>query len=161
MGPTGATGARGPIGPQGPQGPQGAQGPAGVTSTNNSIYAGTNTTQTVTAGSIIPISLITASPTTTMSVSANAVNIPESGTYLVSYFIDGSVGSDELSLSLYQNGVQVPGEEITLENTASADTSGSKTILLNVTAPATLSLYNTSTQTATINSATLTAVKVA
>ncbi len=161
MGPTGATGARGPIGPQGPQGPQGAQGPIGVVSTNNSVYAGTNTTQTVTAGSVIPIGLIASSPNTNMTVSANAVNITESGTYLVSYAVNGSVGSDDLILSLYQNGTQIPGETINMQNTADANSSGAKTILLNVTAPATLSIFNSSQQTATINSGTLTVVKVA
>ncbi len=157
MGPTGPMGPRGPIGPQGATGPQGAQGPAG---TNNAIYAGSNTTQTVATDTIIPIAQLGATPTTNMSVSGNAVNITESGTYLVSYFVNGAVPTGDLSYSLYQNGVAVPGEEITLANDANELSGASKSVLLNLTAPTTLSVYNTSVDTATIDSATITAVKM-
>lgn len=157
MGPTGPQGARGPIGPQGAQGPQGLPGTPYVA---DGVYVGNNTTQTVAANTIIPIAQLSQSPTTTMTASNNAVNITQSGTYLVSYFINGSVPADDLSVTLYQNGAPVVGEEITLANTATAASSGSKTVLLNVIAPSTLSLYNTSAQALTSDSATLTVLKL-
>ena len=153
MGPAGATGATGPIGPVGPQGPQGEPG------TSNAIYAGTNTTQTVAAGEIIPISSISATPSSTLSVSNNAVNLPFAGSYLVSYFANGD-GATAFELSLYLNGAQIPGETITVANTGTSD-SASKTILVNTTGAGTLSIYNTSDNTAVFDSATITVVQVA
>ena len=161
-GPTGATGAvgpQGPIGPTGPQGPVGPQGPIGPAGTSDAIYAGTNTTQTVDAGAIIPISEIASTPISDFSVVGNAVNIPDAGTYLVSYFANGD-GATEFELSLYQNGVQIPGETITIANTGTSD-SASKTILVNTTGASTLSIYNTSANAVTLDSATITVAQLA
>ena len=154
VGPTGATGATGATGPAGPVGPQGPAGPAG---TNDAIYADLNAT-TVESESIIPIALDTATPATTMNVSGNAVNITEDGTYLVSYFANGSVPTGDFSISLYQNGAVVTGETIILDNGSGA---GSKTILVNASAGDTLSIYNTSGETATLSGASLTVLKLA
>ena len=55
----------------------------------------------------------------------------------------------------------VAGEVITLKNAQDGLSSGSKTILLTTTDSSTLALYNTSGQTATINSSSLTVVKMA
>jgi hypothetical protein len=96
-----------------------------------------------------------------MSVVDNAVVIPDAATYLVSYSINGSVESDNLEVSLYLNGAPVAGEVITLKNAQDGLSSGSKTILLTTTDSSTLALYNTSGQTATINSSSLTVVKMA
>ena len=158
-GPIGPTGPQGPIGATGATGPQGPVGPQGPAGTIDVLYAGTNTTQTVTAGAIIPISSIATTPASTLSVSSNAVNLPEAGSYLVSYFANGD-GSTLFELSLYQDGVLIPGETITVANTGTSD-SASKTILVNTTGAGTLSIYNTSANTVTLDSATITVVKVA
>ena len=180
IGPTGATGARGPIGPQGatgPQGPQGIQGPIGATGpqgpqgiqgpvgpqgpagASNAIYAGTNVTQSVDAGAIIPILEISSTPTSTFSVVGNAVNIPDAGTYLVSYSANGD-GANGFEISLYLNGSQIVGETISVASTGTID-SASKTILVNTTGASTLSIYNTSDNTVTFDSATITIVEIA
>ncbi len=183
-GPTGATGARGPIGPQGatgatgpqrpvgpvgpqgpvgPAGPQGAtgatgpQGPVGPAGTSDAIYASSGAV-VVAEGEIIPITLTTASPVTTMTVSDNAVNITEDGTYLVSYYVGGSVPTNEFVVSLYLNGTAVINENIVQSNSAGA---ASKTILLNLTSGDTLSLYNTSASEATLSDASITVLKIA
>ena len=172
QGPTGATGARGPIGPQGATGATGPQGPAGPTGatgatgpigpqgpagTGDAIYANLAGTTAV-SGAIIPLSFDTATPTTTMSVTDNAVNITETGTYLVSFFANGSVPIGDFSTSLYQNGVAVTGESIIISDSSGA---GSKTVLVNAVAGDTLSIYNTSAQTATLSGASLVVLKLA
>ena len=142
---------------RGPQGPQGPQGPSG---TSDMIYAGLVTDPTtITAGEIIPIELITATADTTMSVSANAINLPEDGTYLVSYFINGYSASGEVNVSLYLNGAPLSNENIVLENTANSYSSGSKTVLVTTTGAGTLSLYNTSTSDLTASGASITVLK--
>ena len=190
IGPAGATGPRGPIGPQGATGPQGPQGPQGATGlqgatgpqgpvgptgatgatgatgpqgpsgTNDIIYAGNNTTQTVESGAIIPITEIASTPDSTMSVSANAVNLPEDGSYLVTYFVNGVADAGALAVSLYLNGSPITGETITLSSLGTTE-AGSKTVLINTTGAGTLSVYNTSTGTATIDSVALTVLKTA
>lgn len=151
----------GPRGPQGPQGATGATGAQGPSGTNDAVYAGVNAATTVDAGAIIPIARLAATAGTTMTVSNNAVNLPAAGTYLISYFINGSVADGNLSASLYLNGAQVDGETIIMTNTADFSSAASKTILLTTTAAGTLSLYNSSAGTATISSATLTVLKTA
>lgn len=162
VGPTGATGARGPQGPQGPAGAVGATGPQGAAGTNDIIYAGNNATATVAASTDIPISLITATSGTTMSVSGNSVNLPAAGIYLVSYFFDGSRDTaDSISVSLYLNGAIVPGETITETNVADGLSAASKTVLVSTNAAATLSLRNASTGSVNFSSATLTVLRTA
>ena len=164
QGPQGETGATGPQGPQGPQGetgatgPQGPQGPAG---TNNAIYAGTNTSTTVGAGDVIPVTQLAATTGTTMTVSSNAINLPAAGTYLVSYFINGSANPGNLSVSLYLNDAAVSGETITIGNQSDLTSAAGKTILLTVNAAGTLSLHNVSDEEWTFSSATLTVMKLA
>lgn len=167
-GPQGPAGPRGLIGPQGPQGfagPQGlpgatgAQGPQGLPGTNDVIYASSGT-QSVATGSDYPITQTAATAGTTMSVSANAINLPAAGLYLVSYFANGSVPSDNMVTSLFFNGTQVPNESITLANTASSQSAGSKTILYNANGAGTLSVRNTSSQTVTSTGAGLTVLRI-
>jgi hypothetical protein len=93
-----------------------------------------------------------------MTVSDNAVNITEDGTYLVSYFVGGSVPTNEFITALYLNGSAITGENIVQSNSAGA---ASKTVLLNLSAGDNLSLYNTSGTDATLSGASITAVKVA
>lgn len=165
-GATGATGPQGPIGPVGPAGPTGAtgatgatgpQGPIGPAGTNDAIYANVGASA-VTAGSIIPITLSTSTAPTTLSVVDNAVNIADAGTYLVSYFADGSVPEGDFSTTLYRNGTAIANESIIFTDSSGA---GSKTILVNLASGDTLSIYNTSASTATFNDASLTVLKLA
>ena len=174
VGATGATGAVGPIGPQGPVGPIGPQGPVGPTGatgatgatgpvgpigpagTNDAVYT-VATAATIAAGGIIPLTLSTATADTTMTVTDNAVNVTEAGTYLVSYFTDGSVATGDFITSLYLNGAAVANESLDV----GADGTASKTILLNLAAGDTLALYNTSATDATLDNAGLTVLKLA
>lgn len=160
-GATGASGARGPIGPQGPVGPTGATGPQGPSGLADGVYAGVNTATTVATDTIIPITQIAATPSTTLSVTSNAVTLP-SGTYLISYGGSGVSGDaqTDLEIGLFLDGTQITGEEILLANTVSTLGSASKTIILSTSGGA-LSLHNNSTEQSTFNSATLTVTKIA
>lgn len=175
IGLTGATGATGPVGPQGPQGAVGPQGPIGLTGatgatgpvgpqgpqgpagSSDAIYASVGTA-VVASGAIIPLTLTAVSPATTMTVVNNAVSITEAGTYLVSYFVDGSVPADDFITSLYLNNALISEENLVQSNSAGV---ASKTILLNLAEGDTLSLYNTSATEATLSGASITAVKIA
>ena len=178
QGPTGATGATGPIGPQGPQGetgpigpqgptgatgatgpigPQGPQGETGPAGTNDAIYA-TVDEVIVTAGNIIPLTFSASTPDTTMTVSDGSINVTDAGVYLVSYYVGGSVPTNEFVTQLYLNGAPVTNEQIVQSNSAGA---ASKTILLSIPAGSTLSLYNTSATEATLSGASLTVLKIA
>ena len=166
QGPVGATGAVGPQGSVGPQGPvgatgaTGATGPQGPAGTNDAIYAGSGTA-TVEANSIIPIALITATPNTTLSVSNNAVNLPEAGTYLVSFFANGSAGEgDDFSISLYLNGSPIVNENVVV-NSEGRLVSVSKTLLVTTANAGSLSIHNTSNTGVTLNSASIMVLKTA
>ena len=161
QGETGATGATGPQGPTGLTGATGATGPQGPAGTGDGLYASVST-GTVTTNTIIPLTQNAATTGTTMSVSGNAINIPEQGTYLVTYFVNGSVPSGTLDTALYLNGSAIPNETISLTDTNTAVVSGSKTVLVTTTADnSTLSLYNTSAQTLTVNGAAITVLRLA
>lgn len=156
MGPTGATGARGPIGPQGATGPVGPQGAPGVSGTSDIIYA-TNGGGTIATNTIIPVVLDTATPTSTMTVSGGAVNLPTGGTYLVNYSVSSALADgDNATTGLYYNGTLIPGETL-----ISNGTTASRTALITVPNAGTLSLYNTSAESATVTDATLNVVKTA
>ena len=86
------------------------------------------------------------------------LNITEDGVYLVSYFADGSVTDNDFSISLYQNGSALTGETITVTDT---DGAVSKTILVNASAGDTLAIYNSATSQATLDGASITALKLA
>ena len=159
-GATGATGATGPIGPQGPIGPTGATGPIGPqgpSGTNDAIYANINTV-TVQSGAIIPLALNTQTADSSMNVVDNAVDITEDGVYLVSYFADGDVATGDYEVSLYLNDAPFSNEVLSFVGTTGL---GSKTILLSLSAGDSVALYNTSDDTATLTSASLTLLKLA
>lgn len=161
MGPAGPQGARGPIGPMGATGAQGIQGPVGpqgLSGTSDMIFAD-NGDATVVSGATIPLALNTATPTTTMSVLNNSVNLPTAGTYLVSYGINGSVPTGNLAVSLNLNGTPIDNGTITIANSANALSDGSRTVLVTATAPSTLSLVNNSLDTLTVDNATMTVLK--
>ena len=156
-GATGATGATGPQGPigltgaTGPQGPQGATGPAG---SSDAIFA-SSVDSTVAAGATAPLTLTTVTPSSTMSVNANAVTLSEAGYYLVSYFLTGNSTNVDYSLNL--NGTTVAsildGDEEVM--------TASKTILINATAGSTLTLVNSSAVDLNVDSTGITILKVA
>ena len=168
-GATGATGATGPIGPQGPigltgatgpQGPIGATGPVGPqgpSGTNDALYANIGAS-TVASGDIIPLALSTETADSTMSVVNNAVEIAEDGVYLISFFADGDVATDDFNVSLYVNDAPVVNESLTFPGISGL---GSKTILYSLSSGDSVALYNTSTQTATLSSASLTLLRLA
>ena len=147
-GPAGPQGPQGESGPAGPKGDTGPQGPQGIPGTNDIIYASAGA-DSVTTDTDYPITQTAATAGTTMSVSSNAVNLPAAGLYLVSFFANGSVPSDDMVTSLYFNGAQVTNESITTANTASSESAGSKTILYNAASAGTLTVRNSSTQTVT------------
>lgn len=149
-------GLAGPVGPRGPIGPQGATGASG---TSNIIYAGVNSSTTIATNTIIPITQLASTANGSMSVSSNAVNLPEAGSYLVSYYVNGSVPSGDLIYALYLNGSALSGESITMTNTAGSSSAAGKTILITTTAAGTLSVYNLSAETVTLSSATITVLK--
>ncbi|MBQ3493505.1 MAG: hypothetical protein IJA88_05290 [Clostridia bacterium] len=154
QGPVGATGATGPQGPVGPTGATGPQGPAGL---SDALYA-SSTTATVGSGALIPITLNASSPATTMTVADNEVIVTDAGTYLVSYFADGSTAGGSFDTSLYLNDVAIANETLSF---TSGEGSSSKTILLNLSANDGISIYNTSATEATLSSASITIVKIA
>jgi len=159
VGPTGATGATGPQGPVGPTGATGATGPQGPSGTNDIIYA-TASGVTVDSDAIIPLVLSEATDGNTMSVSATGeVNLPEAGTYLVSYFINGSSADGDLTISLFFDGAIIANETITLANNADSSSAVSKTVLIRVDNAGPLAIYNESSATATISNASLTVLK--
>ncbi len=157
IGLTGATGPQGPIGLTGATGPQGPVGPVGPAGSSDAIYASVGAT-TVDAGSIIPLTLTTSSPASTMTVTDSSVNITEDGTYLVSYFSNGSVADASYITTLYLNGVAIANETIT---DATGQNSQSKTILLNLSAGDALAIYNGSATELTLSGASITVLKVA
>lgn len=172
QGETGATGATGPQGPAGPQGaqgiqgetgatgPQGPQGEPGTSALQDALYA-YGGTQTVATGAIIPLANSTSTPTTTMTLTDNAIVLP-AGTYLVTYGATGTRTTDgNLSAQLYANGAAL-ANEIVSDNATSANSANlSKTILYTAAADGTtLSLYNTSGESVNLTGANITAVRI-
>lgn len=178
VGATGATGATGPqgpagpqgaqgiqgetgaTGPQGPVGPQGPQGEPGTSALQDALYA-YGGTQTVATGAIIPLANSTSTPTTTMTLTDNAIVLP-AGTYLVTYGATGTRTTDgNLSAQLYANGSAL-ANEIVSDNATSANSANlSKTILYTAAADGTtLSLYNTSGESVNLTGANITAMRI-
>ncbi len=153
---------RGPIGPQGPVGPAGATGaigPQGPAGTSDALYA-LNTGGAVADGGIIPIALSSATPATTLSVTANAVNIPQAGSYLITYYADGVGTTGTNSVTLYQNGTPIANGELVVSNGATRG-SASRSVIVNTTGASTVALYNTSGEELTLTNASITVLKLA
>jgi hypothetical protein len=93
-----------------------------------------------------------------MTVTDNAVDITESGVYLVSYYASGSVDTGEFIVSLYLNDLQVLNESIIQPNSSGA---GSRTVLIDLDAGDSLALYNTSASAASLTDASITVLKLA
>ncbi len=127
---------------------------------SDSMYADGGT-QSVATTAVIPLAQAGATPDTTLTVSANAVNVP-AGTYLVSYGATGtSTATGDLSVQLYADGAGVAGSTVT-DNATGVDAGNvSKTLIYTAAAPATLSLYNVSAETVNLTDAYLTVVRLA
>ena len=154
QGPVGATGATGATGPQGPVGATGPQGPIGPQGSSDALFASSGTS-TVEAGATAPLTLDTATPDTSMGVTANSVTLSEAGYYLVSYYLSGS--STDTSYELQQNGVTVS----TLISADATATTLSETVLINATAGTNLTLVNTSDVALSVTDTGITVLKVA
>ncbi len=113
QGPTGPIGSIGPTGPIGPIGPTGATGTTQVSSLINSINTAT---QALAAGADVVFTTNTALIGTDIShlpnTSTFTINTP--GTYLLNYgvTVTGSAGAVyplDTSVSVFSNGVEIPG----------------------------------------------------
>ncbi len=134
-------------------GNQGARGPQGLPGTSDSIYA--VSTGTITAGGLAPLNLSVATPTATPTVTNNAINLPV-GYYLVSYSVSGS-STEAITLALQQNGSVIS----TITSTGAGTIDSSKTLLVQVTSPSTLTLVNQGEQDLTNSNVGITVLKVA
>lgn len=164
MGPqgfTGATGATGPQGPVGATGATGATGPQGPSGTNDGMYVGA-TGGAIATNSVIPLTLRASTTDTTMTAGGNGITIGTTGTYLVSYTIQGTNGTGTtVQGTLYLNGTPVANETATGYTATGSIGNASRVSLLNLTSNDVLTLYNTSTDGVTINDASITALRLA
>ena len=155
QGPQGETGATGAVGPQGPAGATGPQGPAGVSYT---VHAENTATESVATNSIIPISQTAQSTGGTFTVSNNAVNVPI-GEYLVTFGGAASTtGATQKTITLYVNGAT--SNNVVYDGSDTGITSAAKTVYLSFSSPGTLSIYNTTADTASFNNAFITVTQL-
>lgn len=155
QGPQGETGATGAVGPQGPAGATGPQGPAGVSYT---VHAENTATESVATNTIIPISQTAQSTGGTFTVSNNAVNVPI-GEYLVTFGGAASTtGATQKTITLYVNGAA--SNNVVYDGSDTGITSAAKTVYLNFSSPGTLSIYNTTADTASFNNAFITVTQL-
>ena len=155
QGPQGLTGATGAVGPQGPAGATGPQGPQGET---GAVHAENTATESVATNTIIPISQTAQSTGGTFTVSNNAVNVPI-GEYLVTFGGAASTtGATQKTITLYVNGVT--SNNVVYDGSDTGITSAAKTVYLNFSSPGTLSIYNTTADTASFNNAFITVTQL-
>lgn len=155
QGPQGETGATGAVGPQGPAGATGPQGPAGVSYT---VHAENTATESVATNTIIPISQTAQSTGGTFTVSNNAVNVPI-GEYLITFGGAASTtGATQKTITLYVNGEAT--NNVVYDGSDPGLTSAAKTVYLNLSSPGTLSIYNTTADTASFNNAFITVTQL-
>ena len=151
----GPQGVPGPVGPQGPAGATGPQGPAGVSYT---VHAENTATESVATNTIIPISQTAQSTGGTFTVSNNAVNVPI-GEYLVTFGGAASTtGATQKTITLYVNGTA--SNNVVYDGSDTGITSAAKTVYLNFSSPGTLSIYNTTADTASFNNAFITVTQL-
>lgn len=151
----GPQGVPGPVGPQGPAGETGPQGPAGVSYT---VHAENTATESVATNTIIPISQTAQSTGGTFTVSNNAVNVPI-GEYLVTFGGAASTtGATQKTITLYVNGAT--SNNVVYDGSDTGITSAAKTVYLNFSSPGTLSIYNTTADTASFNNAFITVTQL-
>ena len=158
QGPAGATGPQGPQGETGPQGPQGETGPQGPAGVSYTVHAENTATESVATNAIIPISQTAQSTGGTFTVSNNAVNVPI-GEYLVTFGGAASTtGATQKTITLYVNGAA--SNNVVYDGSDTGITSAAKTVYLNFSSPGTLSIYNTTADTASFNNAFITVTQL-
>ena len=164
QGPQGETGATGAVGPQGPagaigpQGPAGATGPQGPAGVSYTVHAENTATESVATNTIIPISQTAQSTGGTFTVSNNAVNVPI-GEYLVTFGGAASTtGATQKTITLYVNGAT--SNNVVYDGSDTGITSAAKTVYLSFSSPGTLSIYNTTADTASFNNAFITVTQL-
>ena len=158
QGPQGETGPQGPAGATGPQGPQGETGPQGPAGVSYTVHAENTATESVATNAIIPISQTAQSTGGTFTVSNNAVNVPI-GEYLVTFGGAASTrGATQKTITLYVNGAA--SNNIVYDGSDTGITSAAKTVYLNFSSPGTLSIYNTTADTASFNNAFITVTQL-
>lgn len=157
-GATGAVGPQGPAGATGPQGPQGETGPQGPAGVSYTVHAENTATESVLTNTIIPISQTAQSTGGTFTVSNNAVNVPI-GEYLVTFGGAASTtGATQKTITLYVNGAA--SNNVVYDGSDTGITSAAKTVYLNFSSPGTLSIYNTTADTASFNNAFITVTQL-
>ena len=157
-GATGAVGPQGPAGATGPQGPQGETGPQGPAGVSYTVHVENTATESVATNTIIPISQTAQSTGGTFTVSNNAVNVPI-GEYLVTFGGAASTtGATQKTITLYVNGAT--SNNVVYDGSDTGITSAAKTVYLNFSSPGTLSIYNTTADTASFNNAFITVTQL-
>ena len=158
VGPQGPAGATGPQGPQGLTGATGAVGPQGPAGVSYTVHAENTATESVATNTIIPISQTAQSTGGTFTVSNNAVNVPI-GEYLVTFGGAASTtGATQKTITLYVNGAA--SNNVVYDGSDTGITSAAKTVYLNFSSPGTLSIYNTTADTASFNNAFITVTQL-
>ena len=158
VGPQGPAGATGPQGPQGETGATGAVGPQGPAGVSYTVHAENTATESVATNTIIPISQTAQSTGGTFTVTNNAVNVPI-GEYLVTFGGAASTtGATQKTITLYVNGAT--SNNVVYDGSDTGITSAAKTVYLNFSSPGTLSIYNTTADTASFNNAFITVTQL-
>lgn len=158
VGPQGPAGATGPQGPQGETGATGAVGPQGPAGVSYTVHAENTATESVATNTIIPISQTAQSTGGTFTVSNNAVNVPI-GEYLVTFGGAASTtGATQKTITLYVNGAT--SNNVVYDGSDTGITSAAKTVYLSFSSPGTLSIYNTTADTASFNNAFITVTQL-
>lgn len=158
VGPQGPAGATGPQGPQGETGATGAVGPQGPAGVSYTVHAENTATESVATNTIIPISQTAQSTGGTFTVTNNAVNVPI-GEYLVTFGGAASTtGATQKTITLYVNGAA--SNNVVYDGSDTGITSAAKTVYLSFSSPGTLSIYNTTADTASFNNAFITVTQL-
>lgn len=145
-------------GPAGPQGPPGADGTATLNASTNR----NDTTQTVATASVVSITgtNVLSNNTTDLLFVNNTVRINSTGLYLITTTIEatGDAGSYNFAITVNDTDYAFV---VTIPDGATIGTT-SHTIYLNIaTSPTTVSVYNRSGSTVTLNNAELDVVRLA
>ena len=122
------------------------------------MHAENTATESVLTNAIIPISQTAQSTGGTFTVSNNAVNVPI-GEYLVTFGGAASTtGATQKTITLYVNGAA--SNNVVYDGSDTGITSAAKTVYLNFSSPGTLSIYNTTADTASFNNAFITVTQL-
>jgi hypothetical protein len=122
------------------------------------VHAENTATESVATNTIIPISQTAQSTGGTFTVSNNAVNVPI-GEYLVTFGGAASTtGATQKTITLYVNGAA--SNNVVYDGSDTGITSAAKTVYLNFSSPGTLSIYNTTADTASFNNAFITVTQL-